>query len=103
MPDRKIHNLICKLAGIPEEKANYLNHMMDLPSQILGSYHRTLFHGQHTTRYGNVRITRFNIEPKDILELYALTKGDTQMIEAWILHILADKANKTKIHIYKRK
>lgn len=101
MPNRDIHNLIAILAGIPEKKANKLNHLMDLPSQILGSSHRSLFHGQHYSRVGNIGITDFKITSKDILELYALTNGDPDMIKAWMLHVIADGANKRKIHVYK--
>lgn len=107
MPNRDIHNLICKLAGIPLNKANTVNKEMDLPSQFYGGEHRFLFHGQHImkvkTPIGVVRVSKFSIQPKDILEIYMLTNGDPDKLKAWYLHILMDGVNKDTLHLYKKK
>lgn len=94
MPNRDVHNLICQIAGIPLKKANYVNKMMDLPSQIYGSQHRHLFHGQHSSKIktpvGTVQVNKFQIQTKDIIEIMALTNMDKDKMKAWILHLMAD-------------
>jgi hypothetical protein len=104
MPNRDIHNLICEIAGIDLKKANYVNKMMDLPSQVYGSQHRKLFHGQHSnkvkTPIGTIQVNRFQITNKDIIELMALTNFDTEKIKAWILHLMADGVAKDSITYY---
>lgn len=107
MPNRDIHNLICELAGIDPDKANYVNHAMDLPSQLYGSQHRKFFHAQHSnkikTPIGTIQVNNFEITPKDILELYALTNFDPDKIRAWVLHLIADGVAKKTITYYPNK
>lgn len=104
MPNRDIHNLICQLAGIDLKKANYVNKMMDLPSQIYGSQHRKFFHGQHSnkvkTPIGTIQTNNFRIEPKDIIELMALTNFDPDKVKAWLLHLMADGVAKDSVTFY---
>lgn len=107
IPNRDIHNLICELAGINSKKANYINHMMDLPSQFMGSNHRELFHGQHSskfkTRAGTLQVNKFKLTNKDLLELYALTKFDSESVKAWLLHLVADGVYGTSFRTYNKK
>lgn len=106
MPNRDIHNLICELAGINPKIANQTNHMMDLPSQIMGSQHRKLFHGQHTrkikTPIGTIEINDFRMEPKDMVELYALTGFNPDAVKAWLLHLMADGVAGRSVHLYSK-
>jgi len=106
MPDRPIHDLIDVLAGIPLKKGDYVNKMMDLPSQLYGSNHRFLFHGQHSykinTPSGVIRLNHFAITNKDLIEIYALTGFDRQKLLAWYLHVMADGVNKDTITTFHR-
>lgn len=106
MSDRPVHNLIAVLAGIPLKKANEVNKMMDLPSQIYGSSHRKFFHGQHShsikTSIGTIKINNFEITQKDILEIYALTGFDPDKVRAWLLHVIQDGVMGKTITTYKR-
>ncbi len=107
MPNRDIHNLICTLSGIDGKKANYVNKMMDMPSQIYGSNHRKLFHGQHIysakTPIGTIQVSKFRLEPKDLIEIYALTGFDKDAMSAWLLHVIADGVSGTSIRTYPKK
>jgi hypothetical protein len=104
MSDRPIHNLICEIAGIPYKKANYVNHIMDLPSQFYGGEHRFLFHGQHIakikTPIGTLKLSHFGLDAKDLVELYAITKFDPDKIKAWYLHVLQDGVAHDTVRLY---
>lgn len=104
MPNRDKHNLICKIMGIDPKVADKTNKLMDLPSQVYGSQHRKLFHGQHTdtlkSKNGTIKINRFKLEPKDLMELYVLTGFDSDAVKTWLLHLLADGVYKNTYSIY---
>jgi hypothetical protein len=106
MPNRNIHNLICELAGIDYKTANYVNKMMDLPSQVYGSQHRHLFHGQHIyktkTKLGTIQVNKFRLDAKDMVELYSLTKFHPDAIKAWVLHLMADGVAEDTTKLYSK-